>query len=238
MGKYSFVLSDTLYKQYHLFKEHQGYDKDVILHLLKFRCAEFLTNTKQLDDIGIGGNVSKELYISLKHAGFTKQTLEELAGKTDYKLILCDDRTDYPYVNIMSDQISSNVTGCFYRNVSRDKAVMHIRALCRDAKKICLYDQYLNGSMEVLKLILPNKKIELIYHSKQLDTSAVASLQGYNPLWTFTPNDLLLTHHDRYIVIDNKIEIILSSGFMYLDLTNKELTYVIRPIQENRLIRE
>lgn len=62
MGKYSFVLSDTLYKQYYLFKEHQDYDKDIILHLLKFRCAEFLTNTKQLDDIGIGENVSKGLY--------------------------------------------------------------------------------------------------------------------------------------------------------------------------------
>lgn len=48
MGKYSFVLSDTLYKQYYLFKEHQDYDKDIILHLLKFRCGEFLTNTRQL----------------------------------------------------------------------------------------------------------------------------------------------------------------------------------------------
>ncbi len=53
MGKYSFVLSDTLYKQYYLFKEHQDYDKDIILHLLKFRCGEFLTNTRQLDDISI-----------------------------------------------------------------------------------------------------------------------------------------------------------------------------------------
>ncbi len=122
MGKYSFVLSDTLYKQYYLFKEHQDYDKEIILHLLKFRCGEFLTNTRQLDDIGIGDRVSKSLYDSLKHARLTKQTLEELARKTDYKLILCDDRTDYPYVNIMSDQISSHITGCFYRNAHRDKA--------------------------------------------------------------------------------------------------------------------
>lgn len=87
------MLSDTLYKQYYLFKEHQDYDKDILLHLLKFRCGEFLTNTRQLDDIGIGDRVSKSLYDSLKHARLTKQTLEELARKTDYKLILCDDRT-------------------------------------------------------------------------------------------------------------------------------------------------
>ena len=49
-------------------------------------------------------------------------------------------------------------------------------------------------------------------------------------------DDSLLTHHDRYIVIDNKMEIILSSGFMYLELTGKELTYVVRPVQENRLL--
>ena len=34
------------------------------------------------------------------------------------------------------------------------------------------------------------------------------------------------------------MEIILSSGFMYLELTGKELTYVVRPVQENRLLAE
>ena len=162
--------------------------------------------------------------------------MEELARKTDYKLILCDDRTDYPYVNIMSDQISSHITGCFYRNAHRDKAIRHIRALCQDAKKICLYDQYLNACKDVLKLILPNKKVELVYHSKHLNDSAVADLQKYNPQWSFSLDDSLLTHHDRYIVIYNKMEIILSSGFMYLELTGKELTYVVRRVQENRLL--
>lgn len=152
MGKYSFVLSDTLYKQYYLFKEHQDYDKDILLHLLKFRCGEFLTNTRQLDDIGIGDRVSKSLYDSLKHARLTKQTLEELARKTDYKLILCDDRTDYPYVNIMSDQISSHITGCFYRNAHRDKAIRHIRALCQDAEKnmpVRSIPECLQGCLEI-----------------------------------------------------------------------------------------
>ena len=137
---------------------------------------------------------------------------------------------------IMSDQISSHITGCFYRNAHRDKAIRHIRALCQDAKKICLYDQYLNACKDVLKLILPNKKVELVYHSKHLNDSAVADLQKYNPQWSFSLDDSLLTHHDRYIVIDNKMEIILSSGFMYLELTGKELTYVVRPVQENRLL--
>ena len=94
----------------------------------------------------------------------------------------------------------------------------------------------LNACKDVLKLILPNKKVELVYHSKHLNDSAVADLQKYNPQWSFSLDDSLLTHHDRYIVIDNKMEIILSSGFMYLELTGKELTYVVRPVQENRLL--
>ena len=136
----------------------------------------------------------------------------------------------------ISCPISSHITGCFYRNAHRDKAIRHIRALCQDAKKICLYDQYLNACKDVLKLILPNKKVELVYQSKHLNDSAVADLQKYNPQWSFSLDDSLLTQRDRYIVIDNKMEIILSSGFMYLELTGKYLTYVVRPVQENWLL--
>ena len=97
----------------------------------------------------------------------------------------------------MTEQIiRMSITGCFYRNVHRDKAIRHIRALCQDAKKICLYDQYLNACKDVLKLILPNKKVELVYHSKHLNDSAVADLQKYNPQWSFSLDDSLLTHHD------------------------------------------
>lgn len=44
MGKYSFVLSDALYKQYYLFKTHQDYDKEIISHLLKFYTGDFSIN--------------------------------------------------------------------------------------------------------------------------------------------------------------------------------------------------
>ena len=80
-------------------------------------------------------------------------------------------------------------------------------------KKYACTINNLNACKDVLKLILPNKKVELVYHSKHLNDSAVADLQKYNPQWSFSLDDSLLTHHDRYIVIDNKMEIILSSGF-------------------------
>ena len=36
--------------------------------------------------------------------------------------------------------------------------------------------------------------------------------------------------HDRYIMIDNNIEIILTSGIDYLFDTSKDFTYIIREI--------
>ena len=35
-------------------------------------------------------------------------------------------------------------------------------------------------------------------------------------------------YHDRYLLIDDKIEIILTSGFDYLFDENKEFTYIVR----------
>lgn len=235
MGKYSFVLSDALCKQYFLFKEHKDYDKNIIMHLLKFHCGEFLINTKQLDRIGISREVSKNLHDSLRRSGFTTQTLEDLAGKTDYKLILCDDRSDYPYVNIEQDQISSTITGCFYRNISRDKAVMHIKALCKQAEKICLYDKYISDCLNVLSLFLPDKKVEIECGPKQLEASNMAYIQNMNAKWILKNELRMKMHHDRYIIIDDKVEVILSSGFKYLGEVSNELTYVVRPVLTNRL---
>ena len=90
-------------------------------------------------------------------------------------------------------------------------------------EKICLYDHDLNTCKDVLKLILPNKKVELVYHSKHLnDIVHLLICKSIILNMVFFFDDSLLTHHDRYIVIDNKMEIILSSGFMYLELTGKE----------------
>lgn len=238
MGKYSFVLSDALYKQYYLFKTHQNYDKEIISHLLKFYTGEFLTNVRQLVNIGVDKEVSPSLHISLYKAGFRQQSLEELAEKTDYKLILSlDDNVDFPYVSIMSDPISSYIAGCYYRDTPRDKACMHIKSLCKGAKKVCLYDKYLNQSTDILKLFLPRKELEVIYHPDQLAMSDIIALGTYCPQWSFRGNNSLLTHHDRYIIIDDKMEIILSSGFMYLGRTMKELTYIVRPVLGNRLVK-
>ena len=41
-------------------------------------------------------------------------------------------------------------------------------------------------------------------------------------------------YHDRYLVLDDKLEIILTSGFDYLVKTEKEFTYIVRPVSTQR----
>ena len=248
MGKFSFVLSNYLYKEYYLFKKQEKYNKDIVSNLLKFHCGEFLTNTKQLEEIGIDKEIEKTTFISLKKGGFTNQNLDELANKTDYKMILCTDRTDFPYINILSsdhqEPINSCIVGCYHRTVSRDKAKRHIKSLCRDACKIYLFDKYLSGggnSIDALKSILPvgHKKVEIFYYPGHINPPDIAKLQAYNGTWDFVADTNILanSHHDRYIIIDNKMEIVLTSGFEFIESDAKELSYIVRSITKNRLLR-
>ncbi len=239
MGKYSFVLSNELYKEYHYFKKQIDFDKGIISNLLKFHCGEFLTNIKQLQEIGIDGEFEKSTLISLRKSGFTNQSLTDLANKTDYKLILCTDSTTFPYVNINADSITTSVIGCHYRDAIRDKAIKHIKTICKNAKVLYLHDAHLcksNEGINSLKSILPDKNVDIVYHSNHLTPDNIADLSAFNPKWNFKNDNNIQTHHDRYIIVDDSVEIVLSSGFHYLTAQSKELTYIVRPIVNNRLL--
>ena len=111
----------------------------------------------------------------------------------------------------------------------------HITALCRKAKNISIYDKYsfLNGAnIELLKSILPLKELSITYDSQYIN---VVALQEYCAKWTFIDRTLP-EYHDRYLVVDDKIEIILTSGFDYLIRNEKEFTYIVRPVSRQRFL--
>lgn len=262
MTHYSFVLSDDLYYEYHKYKHASDFggdfDKGLINKLLPFRLSEFRTNKAQLLRAGIEFS---SLSVSLQKAlgsNLSNLSIEELAKKTDYKLIITREngKTSFPYINIgknYMDPIVMSVTGKFTRGTRRIKALKHIQSLCQGAQKIYLYDKYLlnNEHFHILKDILPNRADLSVYYvanqringresgnQAQLDTSAIVYLKE---------NGLGLVHfkeisqeeipqyaagnlHDRYLRIDDKFEILLSSGFYYLGNNNKDITYVVRPI--------
>lgn len=231
MGNYSFVLSDELQKEYCNFKEGKVYDRSLIENLLHYYKPAILTNTSQLKRIGKG--ISQQLETTLRKSGLTTQPLEDLVQNTIYKIILCTDKDYYPYVNINGDKIENNLTACFFKRESRQKAIEHITALCKKAKNISIYDKYSfqNGAnTELLKSILPLKDLSITYDSQYI---VITTLQEYCDKWTFIDRTLP-EYHDRYLVIDDKIEIILTSGFNYLIKNEKEFTYIVRPVSKQR----
>ena len=111
MESYSLVLSDELQKEYCNFKEGKVYDRTLIENLLHYYKPAILTNISQLKRIN--KSISTQLEVGLRKSGYTTQSLEELAQKTMYKIILCTDKDQYPYVNINGDKIENNLTACF-----------------------------------------------------------------------------------------------------------------------------
>ncbi|HBK30621.1 MAG TPA: hypothetical protein DDZ96_15280 [Porphyromonadaceae bacterium] len=241
MIPYGLVLSDDLQKAYLDFKNKGDFDQDRVARIFHYYKGTFLTNTAQLKRIG--AKVSPAMERQLRGAGYTTQSLEDLAGKTVYKIILSSDKDVFPYVNIYDDTIENNLSGCFARGDNREKAIEHIRALCKNAKMVCLYDKYIvrkgteNGNQENLKMIaslFPKKALCIVYQEGHLELDDENFLKSACDKWTFERKTTIREHHDRYLIIDDKIEIILTSGFSSLRDVTKEFTYIIRPVYHNR----
>lgn len=237
MGKvsYSLVLSDELLSEYYKFTSNSNFDRNLIEKLFNYYKPTYITNKAQLERINHTSD--KNLVSSLIKSGLKNQTLEELASKTKYKIILSTDRNDYPYVNINDDNIEKNFTGTFLRNESRDKAIKHIKSLCKEAEKfIIVYDKYFNekdDNADTLINLLPKHKLEIIYQLDTFSQEQKDKLQKACPTWTLRDENFQ-DCHDRYLIIDNKVEIILTSGFWYLNNLSKEITYIVRLIKNIR----
>jgi len=229
MNDYSLVLSDDLLQLFLNFKQGKLDDPKLVEKFLSYYHGPYLTCVNQLKRIGIEDTA---LFQPLANSGYITQSLEELAEKTCYKLILNTDKYDYPYVNINNDKVEKNFTLTFKIGEDRDKAIQLITALCSDAKFILIFDFYFcnqwNNTKRLFQQVIPQKNITLL-HDGHL-TKKTSEIKKINTSWTIK-HDTRKTFrnaHDRYLLIDNKIEIILSSGFDNLFSTDKDLTCVIR----------
>jgi len=239
---FGLVLSDELQKAYLDFKHNCDFNRDVVTKLLNYYKGPFVTNISQLRRLN--AEISPSLDQQLRSAGHTTQSLEELAAaKTSYKLILSQDQNIFPFVNINGDAIENNLTGSFYRGQTRVKAISHIKQLCSKADEICLYDKYIASSgssqtnqqvLNFLASLLPHKKLKIVYQDGHLLDSDVRFLQAICDKWEFEKRTHIPDHHDRYLIIDNKIEIILTSGFSSLINNTKDITYIVRVVESNR----
>ncbi len=239
MGKNikSLVLSDELLEEYLKFKDNNKYNKDIIEKLLHYYKPVYITNISQYERIK--HEIKPDLKKALSANRLTNQSLEELALKTKYKIILSSKRSDFPYVNINHDNIENNFTGTFLRSESRSKAIEHIKSLSYAAKKsILVYDRYFynkEDNADILINLLPRKKLEIIYQHNSFSEPQINKLKSQCAEWTFR-DDNFTDNHDRYLIIDDNVEIILTSGFSYLSDFTKEITYIVRLIDSHQFI--
>ncbi len=236
---YSIVLSDELLKEFYNFKRNLAFNNNIIDRLLLYYKPPHITNFAQLKRVGIEDRV---LISQLINKGLNRQTLEELSDKTIFKVILDKKNSNYPYVNIFQDEIENNYTATFKRN-SRDKAREHIKALLKNANSIFIYDKYLSSNdynwsncKKFFVDLIPKKPLTIFYKKDHLKQTFISDIKKIYRNWKIKENkganyrDL----HDRYLVIDNKMEIILTSGFNYLFDEDKDFTYLIRTLNENK----
>jgi hypothetical protein len=231
--QYKIVLSDELLKEFYKFKRSSDFDKNLIEKLFNYYTAGELTNAAQLERIGI--NDTRLLFnLSKANPKYRNKTLEELCEETIYKFILNTERDDYPYININSDRIERNFTATYGKNESRDKTIKHIKALCQNAQNILIYDvnlqKYKDNIITKIAGILPKKQLTIINKDGQLSQTQIKLLKNLCEDWRIKKDrkNTYYDYHDRYLLIDNQIEIILTSGFDYLFDENKEFTYIVR----------
>ncbi|WP_069470230.1 hypothetical protein [Candidatus Marithrix sp. Canyon 246] len=229
MSKYSLVLSDELLALYLDFKDGKVDDCKLLEPFLSYYHAPHLTNVEQLKGIEYEDT---ELLQQLSAQGFISQPLEELAEQTRYKIILNTEISYFPYVHILKDSIEKNFSLTFRVGENRDKAIQLITALCANAKFILIFDSYFcdnwQDTQNFFKQIIPKKSLTLL-HEDHLN-SKVSEIKKIYAGWKIKPDSrhMFTKSHDRYLLIDNQIEIILSSGFQYLFATDKDLTCLVR----------
>lgn len=242
--KYSFALEDNLFEEYHRFMNPGSgeYDKNIIKKLLSFHIYPFIFNLAQAKRTGI--TLSSPVSMQLHHTRYSIASLEQLADYTEFHCVLSTTKSDFPYINIFTDKIRTSVSGTFFSTENRDKAKAHIAKLCKSADTITIHDKYLSTSeANQLTRILPTeKKLTIVIHNKNIDgydhQAIKSTLQNACPHWQILEQELLVnSHHDRYLVIDDKTAIILTSGFSNLFSTVKDFTYIVVPIDENPLYR-
>ena len=229
------VLEDNLLKAFYQFKHGEASDVKLVAQLLTYY-KPHLTCVAQLKRIGIS---EATLLQQLAASGWVGQTVEELAQRTSLKLILSSNQSDFPYVNVTgSDVIEPNYTGTF-KNVPRQKAIAHIKALCQAAKSIYIYDPYLKNYqeratqmiMDGVFSLLPMSIFTVFCDEGSFVQSTKSEWKRRNCQLTFKNTDSSSSYrgmHDRYLIIDRKVEVIMSSGFDYLFDTNRDFTYVVR----------
>lgn len=248
------VLEDHLLKEYMKFKYDKNPKIDKITKLFDYY-KPHITTVKQLGGVYENLNlpINKMILQQLANKRLISNSLIDLAKKTKLKIILSEDKSFYPYVNINGDEFESNFTATYQKNNNKIKVLKHIKELVSSGDEVEIYDKYLfhdnkRGNLEIdshfsvkaiKKMVEENlsRKFKLLFSSNGQNVGEPLRIDGRKLVITNLTSNVSvqncgLCEHDRYIKIykDNKqlYEIILSSGVYNILSLEKDFTYIVR----------
>ena len=249
-SNYKMVLSDklfTIYKKASTQHPLNSKERKIYESLIGNVELDILTNLAQLKRCKEQHSLPDIIYNDLVNPLIADEdkdlTLIELSKKTLYKFILtqAENETNPPYFNLKQLNIARNFTITRRHDQDRDYLKMYFQHLFENAKKILIHDHYFSEEENNKQLfqLLPDKHVSILYieNRERKNGEFIKKACDHNEKWTLEQCDTkqdefnrFARSHDRYLLIDAKLEISLTSGFSYIWNENKEITCVIREI--------
>lgn len=230
MTIYYHCLDDELAKLYHNFKRGEEVSSNLVAQFLRYYLPEYKTNLAQAERIKI---TDAAILTQLASASDRDLSLEELSETTLYKYILSASNDSYPYRSIENKKFTTEIIYSFNKNQCRGSFIKHLELLFKEAKNIVVSDSYLATKQRETKLfytLFGDEPCNLwLVHDYQ-DQNYVSEIKKLKPNLKVKQDSRsgYANLHDRYILIDSKIELIISSGIDYLFDKSKECTVIIR----------
>jgi len=232
------AISCELLEQYFAYQkgEISKYNKEEIANLLKY-IMPLTIGKYQKERLNLSDELVK-MYADgsiMKFRNYNKE--DNLIKNTELKIMLTNNKNEYPYINVNDDIIKTKYSGTFYKEDNRNKAEKHIKVLLENANNIFIYDNHISkpnvfiGFKDFFNELVPRKQLNIYFPQNRQFTQQqkVELLNIYNQ-WEFKIDRQFQRYynsHDRYLIIDNKIELIFTSGIEYLFDDGKDFTYII-----------
>lgn len=241
------VLEESLINEFFKFYYNKNYNPDIIQKIFNHFKPFLLTNEQIIkyfenDNIALQQALSTQIpyceYIDIDSELYSVDFYNEMLKKSKYKILLTQSAISLNTLDCHKVCIKDKPTHIYAKKFdsdsNRDKAQKHIISLMKNANKITIIDRFLYKENIINNLINwftenhLNHEIEFTLKGQksQLSRNTITSRfnnEGYNVTCKLIDD----TTHDRYIIIDDKISINLTSGLENLFNTNKDFTYII-----------
>lgn len=236
------VLDTELLGQFFLFYAHKDYDIKTAARLFA-RLRPFVCTARQLLECGIPQEGLQAILATkgmwhihtLSDAELSREALySELVAQSRFQVLLAHETQfrNFVSINIHDDAepIQLLYAGRYAPGQNRPRALLHLQKLIASAhEQIEIHDNYMDADYApTLQQLCTGTTCRLIcYTHSTRQTVLQNALRALDVEARVKPYDSR-RKHDRYIVIDSQLEILLSSGVRYIQDTDKDFTYIIR----------